>query len=88
MVTLAVVFLASSFKGEGTDSEEGSFTCLLSDLGASCQLQWYHSILQSTYALPCVEGVEGDRCCICSECDREEGLGGMPSCGVSPVLVC
>ena len=25
---------------------------------------------------------------VCSECDREEGLGDMSSCGVSPVLVC
>ena len=49
MVTLAVVFLASSFKGEGADSEEGRFTCLLSDLGASCQPQWYHSILQGMH---------------------------------------
>ena len=56
---LAVVFLVSSFKGEGADSEEGSckFTYLHFDLGASCQPQWHHSTLQGT--LPC--GEEGVR---------------------------
>ena len=54
------IFLVSPFKGERPESEEDSckFIYLHFDLGASCQPQWHHSILQGT--LSCGEEVMGD----------------------------
>ena len=78
--TVPVAFPASSFKGEGADREEGRFTCLLSDMGASCQPQWYYSILQGMHCIVdtarhCRQEVKSSQVMLASE-EREQ-LNGM-----------